>query len=51
MWKVKQDIQIRNGSIDARAWALSESEVISELNEENVSINPSDLSLVCLFNE
>ena len=51
IWNVKQDRKIRNGLIQTRAWGLSGSEVISELNEDSVGINSADSSFVCLFNE
>jgi predicted GIY-YIG superfamily endonuclease len=51
MWKVKRDGLIRNGVNDLKAWASCGSEIIAELDEENFGVNPSDLTLVCLFND
>jgi len=51
IWKEKRDQLIRNGINDAKSWALSGEEVINNLDEENFGVNPSDLTLVCLFND
>ena len=51
VWKEKRDRLIRSGVNDLKAWAYCGSEVISELNEENFGVKPSDLTLVCLFKE
>jgi hypothetical protein len=50
-WKEKRDRLIRNGVNSLKAWAYSGFEIISELNEENFGVKPSDLTLVCLFKE
>ena len=51
IWKEKRDQLIRNGIDNAKSWALSGDEVINNLDEENFGVNPSDLTLVCLFND
>ena len=51
VWKEKRDRLIRNGVNDLKAWAYCGFEIISELNEENFGVKPSDLTLVCLFKE
>ena len=50
-WKVKRDRLIRSGVNDLKAWAYSANDVISELNVESVGIQPSELTLICLFND
>ena len=42
---------IRNEVNDLKAWVYCGSEIISELNEENFGVKPSDLTLVSLFKE
>jgi hypothetical protein len=51
VWKEKRDRLIRNEVNDLKAWAYCGSEIISEFNEENFGVKPSDLTLVCLFKE
>ena len=51
IWKEKRDQLIRNGINDAKSWALSGEEVNNTFGEENFGVNPSDLTLVCLFND
>ena len=48
-WKEKRDRLIRNGVNDLTAWAYSANDIISGLDEENFGVQPSDLTLVCLF--
>ena len=50
-WKQKRDRLIRNGNHDVKAWSLCGSEIISEINEEDFGITPTDLTLVCLFDD
>ena len=50
-WKGKRDRLIRNGVNDLKAWAYCANDIISGLDEENFGVQPSDLTLVCLFKE
>ena len=50
-WKEKRDQLIRNGVNDLKAWAHCSSEIISQLDEENFGVNPSDLTFIFLFND
>ena len=51
VWKEKRDQLIRNGVNDPKAWAYCGEEIINIINEDRFGIKPSDLTLVCLFNE
>ena len=51
IYKEKWDQLIRNGVNDPKSWAYCGEEIISDLNEERFGVKPTDLTLVCLFNE
>ena len=51
VWKEKRNQLIQNGINNAKLLALSREEIINNLDEENYGIRPSNLILVCLFNE
>ena len=42
---------IRNGVNDQKVWAHSGSETISELDEERLGIQSTDLLMICLFRD
>ena len=48
-WKRKRDRLIINGVNDLKSWAYSAHEIISGVDVENFGVQPSDLSLICLF--
>ena len=51
IWKEKRDVLIGQNVRDPKSWAICAEEIIEELNVENFGVNPTDLTLVCLFNQ
>jgi len=51
VWKEHRDQLRRNEVNDIKAWARCGAEIIEEVNEENVGVKPTDLTLVCLFGD
>ena len=51
VWKERRDQLIRNGINDEKLWALTREEVINHFDEEIFGVDPSDLILVCVFND
>ena len=42
-------VLIKNGVNNTKAWARCGSQVISELDEDNVGVKSTDLTFICLF--